>query len=115
MDHGDGSMVRDPATGKYRGTQLVVMTLGYSPRTERLLTCLNSLAIELNSLHCVTFEIHAIPSLALDCASHRRKVSSINGRYRSTSATASLKGDELSLERSDIQPSIRELPNDLIP
>jgi transposase len=30
VDYGDGPMVRDPATGKYRRTRLFVMTLGYS-------------------------------------------------------------------------------------
>jgi transposase len=38
VDYGDGPMVRDPATGKYRRTRLFVMTLGYSRKSVRLLT-----------------------------------------------------------------------------
>jgi transposase len=38
VDYGDGSMVRDPQTGKYRRTRLFVMTLGYSRKAIRLLT-----------------------------------------------------------------------------
>jgi transposase len=37
VDYGDGPMVRDPATGKYRRTRLFVMTLGYSRKSVRLL------------------------------------------------------------------------------
>ena len=36
-DYGDGPMVRDPATGKYRRTRLFGMTLGYSRKSVRLL------------------------------------------------------------------------------
>ena len=36
-DYGDGPMVRDPATGKYRRTRLFVLTLGYSRKSVRLL------------------------------------------------------------------------------
>jgi transposase len=38
VDYGDGPMVRDPTTGKYRRTRLFVMTLGYSRKAVRLLT-----------------------------------------------------------------------------
>ena len=38
VDYGDGPMVRDPQTGRYRRTRLVVMTLGYSRKAVRLLT-----------------------------------------------------------------------------
>ncbi len=37
VDYGDGPMVHDPATGKYRRTRLFVMTLGYSRKSVRLL------------------------------------------------------------------------------
>jgi transposase len=38
VDYGDGPMVRDPLTGKYRRTRLFVFTLGYSRKGVRLLT-----------------------------------------------------------------------------
>jgi transposase len=38
VDYGEGPMVRDPATGKYRRTRLFVLTLGYSRKSVRLLT-----------------------------------------------------------------------------
>src|SRR5712692_1386392 len=37
VDYGDGPMVRNPATGKYRRTRLFVLTLGYSRKSVRLL------------------------------------------------------------------------------
>jgi len=37
VDYGEGPMVRDPETGKYRRTRLFVMTLGYSRKSVRLL------------------------------------------------------------------------------
>jgi transposase len=37
VDYGEGPMVRNPATGKYRRTRLFVMTLGYSRKSVRLL------------------------------------------------------------------------------
>ena len=37
VDYGEGPMVRDPATGKYRRTRLFVLTLGYSRKSVRLL------------------------------------------------------------------------------
>lgn len=37
VDYGNGPMVRDPQTGKYRRTRLFVMTLGYSRKSVRLL------------------------------------------------------------------------------
>lgn len=37
VDYGEGPMVRDPATGKYRRTRLFVMTLAYSRKSVRLL------------------------------------------------------------------------------
>ena len=37
VDYGDGPMVRDPDTGKYRRTRLFVLTLGYSRKAVRLL------------------------------------------------------------------------------
>ena len=36
VDYGEGPMVRDKATGKYRRTRLFVMTLGYSRKSVRL-------------------------------------------------------------------------------
>src|SRR2546428_1207764 len=38
VDYGEGPMVRDPETGKYRRTRLFVFTLGYSRKAVRLLT-----------------------------------------------------------------------------
>jgi transposase len=38
VDYGEGPMVRDPVTGKYRRTRLFVLTLGYSRKSVRLLT-----------------------------------------------------------------------------
>ena len=38
VDYGDGPMVRDPNTGKYRRTRLFVLTLGYSRKCVRLLS-----------------------------------------------------------------------------
>jgi transposase len=38
VDYGQGPMVRDPQSGKYRRTRLFVMTLGYSRKAVRLLT-----------------------------------------------------------------------------
>ena len=38
VDYGEGPMVRDPDTGKYRRTRLFVLTLGYSRKSVRLLT-----------------------------------------------------------------------------
>jgi transposase len=38
VDYGDGPMVRDPRTGKYRRTRLFVLTLGYSRKSARFLT-----------------------------------------------------------------------------
>ncbi len=37
VDYGDGPMVRDPGSGKYRRVRLFVMTLGYSRKCVRLL------------------------------------------------------------------------------
>ena len=36
VDYGQGAMVRDPQTGKYRRTRLFVMTLGYSRKAVTL-------------------------------------------------------------------------------
>ena len=38
VDYGEGPMVRDPETGKYRRTRLFVFSLGYSRKSVRLLT-----------------------------------------------------------------------------
>jgi transposase len=45
VDYGDGPMVRDPATGKYRRTRLFVLTLGYSRKSVRLITPKSSVQI----------------------------------------------------------------------
>jgi transposase len=45
VDYGSGPMVRDPQTGKYRRTRLVVMTLGYSRKCVRLLVFRSSMRI----------------------------------------------------------------------
>jgi transposase len=37
VDYGEGPMVRDPNTGKYRRTRLFILTLGYSRKCVRLL------------------------------------------------------------------------------
>ncbi|HEV2057460.1 MAG TPA: IS21 family transposase [Methylomirabilota bacterium] len=42
VDYGDGPMVRDPGTGKYRRTRLFVLTLGASRKSVRLLTFTSS-------------------------------------------------------------------------
>jgi len=38
VDYGEGPMVRDPTSGKYRRTRLFVLTLGFSRKSVRLLT-----------------------------------------------------------------------------
>jgi transposase len=45
VDYGDGPMVREPTTGKYRRMRLFVMTLGYSRKSVRLLTWRSSAKI----------------------------------------------------------------------
>lgn len=45
VDYGDGPMVRDPQTGKYRRTRLFVFTLGFSRKAVRLLTWKSSTQI----------------------------------------------------------------------
>lgn len=45
VDYGDGPMVRDPMTGKYRRVRLFILTLGYSRKAVRLLTWKSSSAI----------------------------------------------------------------------
>src|SRR5262249_33504643 len=45
VDYGSGPMVRDSQTGKYRRTRLVVLTLGYSRRSVRLLALRSSARI----------------------------------------------------------------------
>jgi transposase len=45
VDYGDGPMVRDPLSGKYRRARLFVMTLGYSRKSVRLLTFHSSSSI----------------------------------------------------------------------
>jgi transposase len=45
VDYGDGPMVRDPQTRKYRRTRLFVFTLGYSRKSVRLLTWRSSTRI----------------------------------------------------------------------
>lgn len=45
VDYGDGPMVRDAASGKYRRARLFVLTLGYSRKAVRLLTMRSSAAI----------------------------------------------------------------------
>src|SRR5947207_5125875 len=42
VDYGEGPMVRDPVTRKYRRTRLFVFTLGYSRKSVRLLTFASS-------------------------------------------------------------------------
>ena len=37
VDYGEGPMVRDAASGKYRRTRLLVLTLGYSRKSVRLI------------------------------------------------------------------------------
>jgi hypothetical protein len=38
VDYGNGPAIRDPKTGKYRRSRLLVSMLGYSRRCVRLLT-----------------------------------------------------------------------------
>jgi transposase len=45
VDYGEGPMVRDPNTGKYRRTRLFVLTLGYSRKSIRLLVWRSSAQI----------------------------------------------------------------------
>jgi transposase len=45
VDYGQGPMVRDRETGKYRRTRLFVLTLGYSRKSVRLLTWRSSAQI----------------------------------------------------------------------
>ena len=45
VDYGEGPMVRDPATGKYKRTRLFVLTLGYSRKAVRLLVWRSSAQI----------------------------------------------------------------------
>jgi transposase len=45
VDYGEGPMVRDAETGKYKRTRLFVMTLGYSRKSVRLLTWKSSTQI----------------------------------------------------------------------
>jgi transposase len=45
VDYGDGPMVRDRGTGKYRRTRLFVLTLGYSRKSVRLLVWRSSAQI----------------------------------------------------------------------
>jgi transposase len=45
VDYGEGPMVRDPSTGKYRRVRLFVLTLGYSRKAVRLLTWRSSAQI----------------------------------------------------------------------
>ena len=45
VDYGEGPMVRDPGTGKYRRTRLFVMTLGCSRKSVRLLSFKSSAEI----------------------------------------------------------------------
>jgi transposase len=45
VDYGEGPMVRDPQTRKYRRTRLFVFTLGYSRKSVRLLTWRSSTRI----------------------------------------------------------------------
>ncbi len=44
-DYGDGPMVREPSSGKYRRTRLFVLTLGYSRKSVRLLVWKSSVQI----------------------------------------------------------------------
>ena len=45
VDYGDGPMIRDPVTGKYRRSRLFALTLGYSRKSVRLLTLRSSARI----------------------------------------------------------------------
>jgi transposase len=45
VDYGEGPMVRDPETGKYRRTRLFVLTLGFSRKSVRLLAWRSSTQI----------------------------------------------------------------------
>jgi transposase len=45
VDYGEGPMVRDRATGKYRRTRLFVLTLGYSRKSVRLIAAKSSTRI----------------------------------------------------------------------
>jgi hypothetical protein len=45
VDYGSGPIVRDPQTGKYRRTRPIVLTLGYSRKSVRLLAWRSSARI----------------------------------------------------------------------
>ena len=54
VDYGEGPLVRNPQTGKYRRTRLFVLTLGYSRKSVRLL-CWKSSAQVWAELHELAF------------------------------------------------------------
>src|SRR3989441_861014 len=54
VDYGEGPVVRNPGTGKYRRTRLFVFTLGFSRKSVRLLTFASS-AQRWAALHEETF------------------------------------------------------------
>jgi transposase len=57
VDYGNGPMVREPQSGKYRRTRLFVLTLGYSRKSVRLLTWRSSSRI--------WAELHVISATAI--------------------------------------------------
>ena len=62
VDYGTGPMVRDPKTGKYRRTRLLVMTRGYSRKSVRLL-CFKSSSRVWAELHETAFRrLGAVPA-----------------------------------------------------
>jgi transposase len=54
VDYGDGPMVRQPKSGKYRRTRMFVFTLGYSRKSVRLLVWKSSSQVG-SELHEKTF------------------------------------------------------------
>lgn len=65
VDYGDGPMVRDPLTAKYRRTRLFVFTLGYSRKCVRLLTFHSSARIWAE-LHEQTFRrLGGVPKIVV--------------------------------------------------
>ena len=74
VDYGEGPMVRDADSGKYRRTRLFVLTLGYSRKAVRLLVQRSSAQVWAE-LHERAFRRLAAPSVS-SCSTTSRRASS---------------------------------------
>ena len=72
VDYGEGPMVRDPDTGKYRRTRLFVLTLGYSRKAVRLLVHRSSAQVWAE-LHERAFRRLGVCAAENRCDNHRRE------------------------------------------